>query len=172
MLLLLLAALDSAEDKHVFARFYQRHKTDLYRYACTLCPSPALAEEAVQEGWMRCVQYAETFFALPPERRLPWMVVVVRNAALSLRKKEAKHQTLDPDWDGPAPSDGDVSGIMEVIRAMPEQYRTILELKFVLELDDREIARRTGLSVTAVSTRVSRGRKLLQQRLIEEGYHV
>ena len=53
---------------------------------------------------------------------------------------------------------------------MPEQYRTILELKFVWELEEKEIARQTGLTVSAVSTRVYRGRKLLQQALRKEGY--
>lgn len=115
---------------------------------------------------MRCVQKSEVFFSVEPEKRFTWMAMVVKNAALDLLRKEARHQTLDPDWDGPAPETGDV---MEIIRAMPEQHRTILELKFVLERTDKEIARRTGLSVTAVSTRVSRGRKLLQQKL--KGYH-
>ncbi|MGN0969499.1 MAG: RNA polymerase sigma factor, partial [Evtepia sp.] len=56
------------------------------------------------------------------------------------------------------------------IRAMPEQYRTILELKFVLEWRDKDIARYVGLSESAVSTRITRGRKLLQEALRKEGY--
>ena len=60
---------------------------------------------------------------------------------------------------------------MDLIRALPEQYRTILELKFLWEWTDRAIAQAVGLSVDAVSARVSRGRKLLQQKLREAGYH-
>ncbi|MBR6526534.1 MAG: sigma-70 family RNA polymerase sigma factor, partial [Lachnospiraceae bacterium] len=60
--------------------------------------------------------------------------------------------------------------IVEVIRAMPEQYRTILELKFVLEWKDKEIARHLGLPLSTVTSRIHRGRKLLQDALIKEGY--
>lgn len=60
---------------------------------------------------------------------------------------------------------------MDLIRALPEQYRTILKLKFLWEWTDRAIAQAVGLSVDAVSARVSRGRKLLQQNLREAGYH-
>ena len=46
----------------------------------------------------------------------------------------------------------------------------MLELRFLEELDSAEIARRTGLSVSAVDTRIHRGRKRLQEALRKEGY--
>ena len=49
MLPILLAALESEEDKRFFARFYQAHHKKLYRFALSLLHSPALAEEAAQE---------------------------------------------------------------------------------------------------------------------------
>ena len=120
---------------------------------------------------MKCLQHAETFFAIPPDRRLGWMVVIVKHTAYSLLEKEGRHLPLDPDWDAPAPEAGDVQGIVDLIRALPEQYRTILELKFLWEWTDRAIAQAVGMSVDAVSARVSRGRKLLQKNLREAGYH-
>ena len=53
---------------------------------------------------------------------------------------------------------------------MPVSYRKILELKFLLEWSNKEIAKHLGLTQTAVSSRINRGRKLLQDRLREEGY--
>lgn len=171
MLFILLSALDDEDEKLFFARFYQQNKNALFRYACTLCPSYALAEEALQEGWLRCVQNSSAFFSVQPDKRFAWMIVVVKHAAFDLLRKEARHHSLPPDWDGPAPEDGDTTDIVDIIRSMPPQYRTILEMKFVLELSDKEIAKRVGLSVTAVSSRINRGRKLLKQKLTEEGYH-
>ena len=84
-------------------------------------------------------------------------------------KRRGRHLPLDPDWDAPAPEAGDVQGIVDLIRALPEQYRTILELKFLWEWTDRAIAQAVGLSVDAVSARVSRGRKLLQKKLTRGG---
>lgn len=170
MLPILLAALERPLDKAVFIQFYETNKTGLYRYALSLLRDPSQAEDVLQTAWLACIQHADTFFAVPPEKRLSWMAVIVRNAALNLLRREQRYTEWDDAWDPPAPEDGDSRGIAEIIRSMPEQYRTILELKFLLELSDKEIARRVHLSPTAVSTRISRGRKLLQDALRKEGY--
>ena len=170
MLPILLAALESSDDKALFRQFFARHDGTLRRYAQALLHTPALAEEAMQDAWLRCVQHADTFCSLPADKRLPWMVVVVKHAAFDLMKKEARHCQLDPSWDAPAPEAGDPGGIVDVIRALPPQYRTILELKFLLEWSDKDIARHLHLPVSTVSSRIQRGRKLLQTRLLEEGY--
>lgn len=170
MLPILLSALDTSEEEDFFSRFYHKYKFDFYRYALSLLQDPHLAEEAVQEGWMKCVKNAKVFFQIPPEKRKAWMVVLVKNVCLDIRRAESRHQTLDPDWDLPAQDQGEPMGIVETIRAMPEQYRTILELKFVLEWKNKEIAQHLNLSLSTVTTRISRGRKLLQEQLIKEGY--
>ena len=59
---------------------------------------------------------------------------------------------------------------MELIRALPEGYRRILELKFVEEESNRSIARRLGLKESTVSTRIQRGRKLLLDAMERESY--
>lgn len=170
MLPVLLAALESEADQRFFHQFYHKYKTDFYRFALSLLHDPHWAEEAVQEGWMKCVQNAGDFFAVAPKQRRAWMAVLLKRVCLDLREKEARTAQLDEAWDQAAPDPGDPQGIVDLIRAMSEQYRTILELKFVLEWSDKAIARELHLPVATVSTRISRGRKLLQERLIKEGY--
>ena len=74
----------------------------------------------------------------------------------------------------PAPSGAeDEAGyrrLVALVDSMPETYREVLTLRFVLEWSSKEIARTLGLSVGAVNTRISRGRAMLIQRLKEEGY--
>ena len=60
--------------------------------------------------------------------------------------------------------------LVEIIRAMPEKYREILELRFVLEYSYQEIARLQHLNPSTVSTLISRGRRLLIADLKAEGY--
>ena len=103
MLSLPLAALEGPEDRAAFLRFYDAHAQGLLRYARSLLREQTLAEEAVQEAWLRCIRNAATFLALPEEERLPWMAVVVRNAAFTLRRRELRHQPIPDGWDAPAP---------------------------------------------------------------------
>lgn len=170
MLPILLAVLETPTEKAIFTQFYKTHHTDLHRYALFLVKDPHQAEDVIQTAWLQCVRYAERFFSIPEDKRLPWMVTVVKNTALSHLRTVGRTVPLAEDWDLPAREEGDPGGIVAVIRAMPEQYRTILELKFLWELEDKEIARQVGLTPTAVSTRIYRGRKLLQEALRKEGY--
>lgn len=170
MLPMLLTGLETPQNKAWFILFYEANKTRLYRYALALLHDPTQAEDALQNAWLSCVQHAETFFQVPANKRLAWMRVVVKNAAFSLHNKETRYTALDPDWDLPAQDDSGHRDIVEIIRAMPPQYRSILELKFVLEWSDQAIASHLGLSPGAVRTRIWRGRKLLQETLVEEGY--
>lgn len=173
MLPILLAMVDGEDQKAQFARFYHQYKLDLYRYALSILKSPPLAEEAVQEAWLRCVDNFEKFFSISCEKRLPWMVIVVKNISLNILKKETRYVSMEPDWaPDPDPGPQEQGDILALIRAMPEQYRAILELKFVLEWSDKEIARWMKLPLGTVSTRIWRGRKLLQEKLREEGYHL
>lgn len=170
MLLSLISTLDGVGETIIFTRFYQKSKEKLFRYAYSLLSSYDLAEEALQEAWLRCIQKSDVFFSIEPSQRIAWMSVVVKNCSFDLLRKESRHKTLPIDWDFPAPVPGDSTGIVEIIRAMPEQYRILFELKYVVGLTNQEIAKRTGLTITAVSTRLSRGRVLLRKQLIEEGY--
>ena len=76
------------------------------------------------------------------------------------------------DWEAFAAQaeSGEAADIVAVIRAMPETYRAALEMKFLQERTDREIAQALHLSEGAVRVRISRGRALLQKKLREEGY--
>ena len=170
MLPTLLTGLEAPQNKARFILFYEANKSRLYRYALSLLRDPTQAEDALQPAWLSCVQHAETFFQVPANKRLAWMRVVVKNAAFALHNKESRYTALDPDWDLPAQDDSGHRDIVEIIRAMPPQYRSILELKFVLEWSDQAIASHLGLSPGTVRTRIWRGRKLLQETLIEEGY--
>ena len=133
-------------------------------------PHPHQAEDIAQTAWLQCVQHAQRFFSLPEEKRLPWMVTLVKHAALTHLRTAGRTVPLDPEADLPAPEAGDPGDIIAILRSMPETYRTVLELRFLEELDSAEIARRTGLSVSAVDTRIHRGRKRLQEALRKEGY--
>ena len=96
---------------------------------------------------------------------------VVRNRALDMLRKEARETELDPEtWEPAAPPDlGEFQTLVSLICGMPEDYRRVLELRFVAEWSLEEIAQELGLTEGAVKSRVFRGRKLLADRLRKEG---
>ncbi len=59
--------------------------------------------------------------------------------------------------------------MVQLFARLPDTYRAVLEMKLVLGWSTAEIARRLGLTESAVNTRLSRGRALLRKIFEEEG---
>ena len=98
--------------------------------------------------------------------------MVVKNTALDMLRKN-RHETAleDVSWEAAVPADqGEFHALVAIIRGMPEDYRRVLELRFVAEWSVAEIAQAMGLGENTVKTRIFRGRKMLMERLRKEGY--
>ena len=98
--------------------------------------------------------------------------MVVKNSALDLLRKEQRETELDAkEWEPAVPADeGEFHALVALIRGLPEDYRRVLELRFVAEWSLAEIAQELVLTEGAVKTRIFRGRRLLIDQLRKEGY--
>ena len=107
MLPTLLAGLEASQAQtDTFIQFYKAHSVGLYRYALSWVKNPHQAEDVAQTAWLQCVQHAQRFFSLPEEKRLPWMVTLVKHAALTHLRTAGRTVPLDPEADLPAPEVG------------------------------------------------------------------
>jgi len=89
-------------------------------------------------------------------------------------RKQRKAVPLE-DWDGVTEgynSDMNYQELVALFIRLPKTYRATLEMKFLLQYTDREIAQHLGISETTVSTRVTRGRVLLRELVRKEGLHL
>ena len=57
---------------------------------------------------------------------------------------------------------------MDLLKAMPDGYRTILTLKLIEDIDYKEIASMLGISESSVQSQYLRGRRKLAERLREK----
>ena len=76
-------------------------------------------------------------------------------------------------WDGIAETSEavtDYHALIEIFTRLPQTYRAVMEMKLLLGYSDGEIAIKLGLSKTAVSTRIGRGRQLLRSIVEQEGF--
>ena len=57
--------------------------------------------------------------------------------------------------------------VMELLKSMPDGYRTILTLKLIEDIDYKEIASMLGISESSVRSQYMRGRRKLAEKLKE-----
>ncbi len=99
-------------------------------------------------------------------------MVIARNEAISLLRKRRGEVPLE-DWDSVAESSEAVTDyhmLVDSFTRLPQTYRAVLEMKLLMGYSDGEIAAKLGLTKTAASTRVNRGRRLLRDIVEREGF--
>lgn len=175
MLALYMTLLEDERDKQRFCALYHKFYFKMMQVASRYFPGDQKnAEDAVHESFLKIIENFSKISEISCEELEPYIVTIVKNTSIDMLRKQ-KRLVLTDDWtaydQAVETSPGDGHGrILALIRAMPETYRAALEMRFVLEMEHREIARVLGISETAAVNRVSRGRKLLVEKLKEEGY--
>ena len=147
MLSMLLAMLETEEDRERFLKLHGTYEKKLYAVAVRVLGDRTAAEDAVQQTWLQLIRRWDRVSGLAWSETEGYLVTAVKNAAVDMLRKERWEEALPEDWDPPAPETGetDYRYLVSLIRALPESYRRVLELKCVEEESNREIARRLGL---------------------------
>lgn len=174
MLVCYLQMLDTPEEKLRFEQLYVNCRGAMFRAAKRILRSDQDAEDAVHNAFLKILRHFSRYQATPPEELTPLASVIARNEAVSLLRRRRNEAPLE-DWDESpeqsAESLADYHALVELFARLPQTYRSALEMK-AAGYTDGEIASRLGLSKTAVSTRLSRGRQLLREIVEREGFQM
>jgi len=131
------------------------------------------AEDAVQNAFIQVIRHFEKISQIPSEELLFWLLSIVKNEAISIQRKKTQLTPLE-DWNGVVQAAENIveyQELVELFTRLPEAYRAVLEMKLLLGYTDKEIAKKLGISETAVSSRASRGRALLKSIVEKEGFY-
>lgn len=110
--------------------------------------------------------------AAPPDNLAAWLYAVARNAAMDFHRRSRRTAELPEDLEDLAAegTDEDYLELANCLRPMaerlPPKYRqTVIAADFD-GTPLRQLAQAEDLSVSAIKSRASRGRRLLQQELV------
>jgi len=159
-------------DRAALADAFDRFAPTLTRYAWALAASKQDVEELVQDTMLTLWQKAATI-DLPTGTLLPWLLVVCRNHAKNQARRIAKNagDELPPELAAPASEDDArerLRWVRDEIAALPEIDRRICELCLLQGHTYSEAATMLGLSVGAVTQRVSRSRARLRKAVTHD----
>ena len=152
----------------------------LYAVALRLTRNRADAEDLVQDTYVKALRFAHQF--RPGTNLKAWLFTILHNTWRN-RVRDSARGIVDVDSDrldeaasheGAIPSetperillratlDADLQAALD---ALPEAFRTAVWLRDVEELSYAEIAEVLAVPIGTVMSRISRGRRLLFQRL-------
>ena len=172
------------DERAAFDEVFLPHLPEAYRLAQWLTGSASDAEDIVQESALRAFRGIKTFGAVNARA---WSLAIVRNAAFSWLAKN-KPKTLvsigdlspveqqELEREGPrgerieTPEEivllkANAEEVQRSLAQMPAQFREVIVLREVHQMNYRDIAEVTNVPVGTVMSRLSRGRQLLMAHL-------
>ena len=159
--------------RHDVAALFEAEESGLLRFAMSLVRQRMVAEELVQETFLRFHQVADEI-----ENPRGWLYRSLRNLALNHLRDRPKESVLEeenaPAHDARLPVDAlgrdEAVGLMRMLLAeMSPEDRALIQLKYHDDLKYQEISRRTGLSVGNVGYRLHHLLKGLAESLRRAG---
>ena len=157
-----------------FEALVNAYSTDLYRYAYWLCKEVQLAEDLVQETFMRAWKALDKLDK--PESARAWLFTILRRElSRYLGKQKMDLVGLDsvveddPNlFHGTDLGDVEVWALHQALKKIEPQYLEPLLLQVIGGYRCEEIAEMMAVSKGAIMTRVSRARQQLRQLLLNE----
>lgn len=164
------------EDETALRAAYAAHGSELYRLAKRTLVDGGLAEEAVQETFVRAWRASGRYDPQVASLRT-WLFAIARNVIIDLARARASRPRLAVEPPGEAPDASDPSErvlrsyqVAEALeRISPEHRQAIVETYFRAR-PCSEVARDLGIPEGTVRSRVFYGLKALRLALEEMGW--
>ena len=158
-----------SSSKHQFERMVRAYADDLARYALWLCKDPALANDLVQETYLRAWR---SFGRLRDAGAAKsWLITILRREfARTFERKVPDLTSVDElelaDPLEPHPEDrAEVRQLREAMLTLDPKYREPIMLQVLGGFSCQEIAEILGLTRSAVMTQLFRARQKLKEAL-------
>jgi RNA polymerase sigma-70 factor (ECF subfamily) len=153
------------------------HLDDVYTLARYLLRSPADAEDAVQECYLRALRHFDGFRG---GQIRPWLMAILRNVCRAELARRSGLAAADPSgelpdnvvplWQEPDLSpetemlrQRDAETVQALLAELPAPFREAIVLRDINSLSYREIAEAIDAPVGTVMSRLARARSLLRE---------
>lgn len=174
-------------DMRAFGLLVAKYQDRIFNMVLRMCPRRAVAEELTQEAFLKALQRLAQFRG--QSKFYTWLFRIAANLAISHRRRagRVRFQSLT----GPEEFEGSQADrltadqadrrqagpqatamaaetrrrVAQALEELDEEFRLVVILRDIEEMDYAEIADVTGLPAGTVKSRIHRGRCALKQKL-------
>ena len=147
-----------------FEDVYERHLSDVFRYALVLTRDREEANDLTSETFTRALR-AWRNGAEPDGSALPWLLAIARNIATDRWRRARRVLARPPDPSGPSDTARLEASmwLRSVVAILPARQREVIALRYHRELSDADIGTVMGLSESGVRSLVARAVETLRK---------
>ena len=158
--------------KRKYALLIEAHSQDLYRYALWLCKDKNMAEDVMQEAYLRAWKSLDSLREAKAAKG--WLFTIFRREhARQFERKQFKYsdvESMDTIADSEIGYDDrpEAFALRNALKVLPADYREPLEMQVLGGFSCEEISTILNISTSAVMTRLFRARKKMREILGQE----
>lgn len=162
-------------DLEALGVLYERHRLQVFRVALAITHDHDLAEDVLQEAFLRINHYADRIDTRLP--LAPWLYRVTVNLSCTAIKRPSRwlvplegliDRLIAPAQSAPEPC-AEVNEVRRAVQAavdaLPESHRIVVVLYYLSELSLKEIAEVLNCPVGTVKSRLHYARESLRSAL-------
>ena len=151
----------------MWEELYEDHYKELVAYGTRMSGSKELAEDLVQETFVKALMNTETVADLSPSKQRAWLFRTFKNLFFDRYRRAILESEYEQNWQSEYIED---PGIQEIENAMllqsiKAQDRAIFQLRYFDGYSAEEIAHMMNLPPGTIRSKLSRCRKFLKQNL-------
>jgi RNA polymerase sigma-70 factor (ECF subfamily) len=149
-------------------RIVSEHGDSLYRMAFLYLKDPHLAEDAVQEAFLKIYKSYNSFRGEANEKT--WMVRITINICKNMMR-QAWNRNVDSSMAlenlsmEAEPDSTEYTDLVTAIMNLPAKYKDIVLLHYYQDLKTKDISAALNIPIGTVLTRLKRARDILERNL-------
>jgi RNA polymerase sigma-70 factor (ECF subfamily) len=183
-MLISLPPIDDLNDRQFMSELYERYRRIMYSKAMEHLADPQDADDLIQDCLEKLIKNVSTLRSLDDCALISYIVATVRNTAINLSKHlkvESRHVYLT-DFEDEDPADfatlpEDIllsnefsNAFAKVFDTLSEDDQLLLRGKYVLEMEDEELADIFGCAPNSIRMKLTRARRRAVKCLLEGEY--
>lgn len=161
-----------------FETLANEHKDAVYRQMIRVCGNREDAEDVLVEALLKAHRHLDQLRNSLAFRS--WLSKIAKRVCWQLKAREALAPLMqlsaledeglqissnEPPMEQQLASKEMKKLLAEAVRRLPEPYREVYEMRDLEEVSGEETAKRLGISLAAMKSRLHRGRELVRQHL-------
>lgn len=167
-----------ARSKEAFAQLYDDYSPALYGVIHRILRSDELAEEALQDAFVKIWRGADTYDS-SKGRPFTWMLQIAKNTAIDYtrsarfqqsRKTDPITSNVNEDESYSVNQDIRDPGLRRVVERLDDKYRVLIDLVYFRGYTQSDIEKELDIPLGTVKTRLRKAMMELRSMLRSEGF--
>jgi RNA polymerase sigma-70 factor (ECF subfamily) len=169
-----------AEEPFTLKGFYEKYSDFFYSLAKKKLGSKEAAEDAVQTLFLKLISEKEKLSELDESRSVSYAAVILKNHCVDKLRRRRFFLSLDDENTQDLASDelpiefvaerGNTYALMkEAVSELPERFRLVFEMKYILEMSYDDIARKLNISNAKIGGILRRSRAKIRESMEKDG---